>query len=157
MTTEIEVGLAPEFPSRAEWLNAERPLRLRDLRGKVVLLYFWTYSCLHCMHVIPELARLQEKHAREVVVIGIHSAKFTEARETESLRQAMRRMGLRSPSLNDRQMVLWRLYRIEAWPTVVVLSPEGKEAGRLCGGPGVRSAGPVHRGTREHLWGAASA
>ncbi len=133
MSTEIDADLAPEFPSGAEWLNAERPLRLRDLRGKVVLLYFWTYSCLHCQHVLPELSRLQQKHVKEMVVVGIHSAKFTETQETENLRQAVRRLGVTHPVMNDRQMVLWRLYRIQTWPTVVLVDPEGREVGRLSG------------------------
>jgi thiol-disulfide isomerase/thioredoxin len=60
---------APEFPEGMEWLNTDRPLRLADLRGKVVLLDFWTYCCINCMHIIPELTALEKKYANELVVI----------------------------------------------------------------------------------------
>jgi thiol-disulfide isomerase/thioredoxin len=65
---------APEFPEELEWLNTDRPLLMRQLRGKVVLLDFWTYCCINCMHVIPDLKRLEKKYANELVVIGVHSA-----------------------------------------------------------------------------------
>src|SRR5262245_59859222 len=67
---------APEFPQGMQWLNTDKPLRLADLRGKVVLLDFWTYCCINCMHIIPNLTALEKKYARELVVIGVHSAKF---------------------------------------------------------------------------------
>src|SRR5437763_236787 len=80
---------APDFPTNLEWLNTDCPLSLRDLRGKVVLLDFWTYCCINCMHIIPDLKKLEKKYAKELVVIGIHSAKFTGERDTGNIRQAI--------------------------------------------------------------------
>src|SRR5437867_4352277 len=80
---------APDFPEGMQWLNTERPLSLRDLRGKVVLLDFWTYCCINCMHIIPDLKKLEKKYASELVVVGVHSAKFIGERETDNIRQAV--------------------------------------------------------------------
>src|SRR3990167_9023192 len=68
---------ASEFPENMEWLNTGgKPVRLADLRGKMVLLDFWTYCCINCMHVIPELKKLEARYPNNLVVIGVHSAKF---------------------------------------------------------------------------------
>src|SRR5215831_1528731 len=82
---------APDFPAGAEWLNTERAVSLRDLRGKVVLLDFWTYCCINCMHIIPDLKKLEAKYANQLVVIGVHSAKFTAEKGTDNIRQAILR------------------------------------------------------------------
>src|SRR5919206_4870068 len=67
---------APELEGGRGWLNTDKPLSIAALRGKVVLLDFWTYGCVNCMHVIPDLKKLEEKYARQLVVVGVHSAKF---------------------------------------------------------------------------------
>lgn len=124
---------APEFPAGLEWLNTDRPLRLADLRGKVVLLDFWTYCCINCMHVIPDLKRLEEKYPNELVVIGVHSAKFLAEQETANIRSAILRYGLRHPVVNDNHMAVWKAYAVRAWPTLVLIDPDGKVAGRVSG------------------------
>lgn len=124
---------APEFPEGLEWLNTKRPLTLRDLRGKVVLLDFWTYCCINCMHVLPELKKLERRFERELVVIGVHSAKFPAERETENIRQAILRYGIEHPVVNDREMLVWRLYGARAWPTLVLIDPRGKIVGQVSG------------------------
>src|SRR5690242_19069360 len=68
---------APEFPAHLEWLNTDKPLTLSAFRGKIVLLDFWTFCCINCMHVIPDLKKLEAKYSQELVVIGVHSAKFS--------------------------------------------------------------------------------
>src|SRR5678810_1179159 len=73
---------APEFPGALQWFNIDRPLSLKELRGKVVLLDFWTYCCINCMHVIPDLKKLEAKYSKELVVIGVHSAKFENEKQT---------------------------------------------------------------------------
>src|SRR5262250_321184 len=78
---------APEFPEGMQWLNTDKPLRLADLRGKVVLLDFWTYCCINCMHIIPDLTALEQKYAKELVVIGVHSAKFQNEGDVANIRQ----------------------------------------------------------------------
>jgi len=124
---------APEFPEGLEWLNTKRPLALRDLRGKVVLLDFWTYCCINCMHILPELKKLERRFARELVVIGVHSAKFPTERETENIRQAILRYEIEHPVVNDRDMLVWRLYGARAWPTLVLIDPRGKIVGHVAG------------------------
>src|SRR6516225_1644857 len=78
--------LAPELTGGVDWLNTAAPLRLRDLRGKIVVLDFWTLCCINCIHTLPELAKLEQKYANELVVIGVHSAKFDNEKSTESIR-----------------------------------------------------------------------
>lgn len=124
---------APEFPEGLEWLNTDRPLRLKDLRGKIVVLDFWTYCCINCMHIIPDLKRLEKKYPNELVVIGVHSAKFTTEKESENIRQAILRYRIEHPVVNDRDMVIWTFYGARAWPTVVLIDPTGKVVGAMSG------------------------
>jgi thiol-disulfide isomerase/thioredoxin len=82
----------PDFPPGVDWLNTERPLSItRDLRGKIVLLDFWTLGCINCIHIIPDLKRLENEYPDSLVVIGVHSAKFQTEGESESIRQAILR------------------------------------------------------------------
>jgi sugar lactone lactonase YvrE/cytochrome oxidase Cu insertion factor (SCO1/SenC/PrrC family) len=124
---------AQEFPEGMEWLNTAKPLRLQDLRGKIVLLDFWTYCCINCMHVIPDLKKLEKKYPDELVVIGVHSAKFTGERETENIRQAVKRYEIEHPVVNDNQMMVWQMYGVRAWPTLVLIDPVGKIIGSTSG------------------------
>jgi thiol-disulfide isomerase/thioredoxin len=124
---------APEFPEGLEWLNTDRPLRLKDLRGKIVMLDFWTYCCINCMHIIPDLKQLEKKYPNELVVIGVHSAKFTTEKESENIRQAILRYRIEHPVVNDRDMVIWSMYGARAWPTVVLIDPNGKVVGAMSG------------------------
>src|SRR5262249_50764414 len=93
---------APDFPSGAEWLNTEKPVSLRDLRGKIVLLDFWTYCCINCMHIIPDLKKLEAKYPNQLVVVGVHSAKFLNEKGTENIRQAILRYEIEHPVINDK-------------------------------------------------------
>jgi thiol-disulfide isomerase/thioredoxin len=116
-----------------QWLNTDRPLRLADLRGKVVLLDFWTYCCINCMHIIPELTALEQKYARELVVIGVHSAKFQNEGDVANIRQAILRYEIQHPVVNDRDFRIWRQYAVRAWPTLMVIRPDGYVLGYLSG------------------------
>ncbi|HWQ34769.1 MAG TPA: thioredoxin-like domain-containing protein [Blastocatellia bacterium] len=120
---------APDFPSGMEWLNTDRPISLRDLRGKIVLLDFWTYCCINCMHILPELKKLEQKYGNQLVVVGVHSAKFTNEKGTENIRQAIMRYEIEHPVLNDRDMEVWQQYAARAWPTLVLINPKGKIIG----------------------------
>jgi YVTN family beta-propeller protein len=124
---------APEFPQGLEWLNTDHPLTLRQFRGKVVLLDFWTYCCINCIHVFPDLKRLEDKYGDALVVIGVHSAKFTTEKGTRNIREAILRYGLEHPVVNDRDLEVWDAYAITAWPTIVLIDPAGKEVGRHAG------------------------
>ena len=97
--------------------------------GKIVLLDFWTYGCINCIHVIPELKQLEEKFADELVVIGVHSAKFTNEGDTENIRQIILRYELEHPVINDNNFEVWQTYGANAWPTFVLIDPVGNVLG----------------------------
>jgi len=120
---------AAEFPAGLEWLNTGAPLSLAELRGKVVVLDFWTYGCINCMHNFPWLKRLQADFPDELVVIGVHSAKFAEEGQTANIRQVLLRYDLDHPVINDRDFTVWRLWQVEAWPTLVIIDPAGNTVG----------------------------
>lgn len=120
---------APEFPDHLQWLNVSEPLSLRRMRGKVVLLDFWTYCCINCMHLIPDLKRLEAKYGGELVVIGVHSAKFDNEKEIGNIRAAIERYEIEHPVINDSGFEVWRSYGVRSWPTVVLINPRGRVVG----------------------------
>lgn len=120
---------APEFPEGLDWLNTEQPLSLAELKGKIVLLDFWTYGCINCIHIIPDLKKLEEKYADELVVIGVHSAKFENESETENIRNVIVRYELEHPVVNDNEFQIWNAYGARAWPTLILIDPDGKVLG----------------------------
>jgi thiol-disulfide isomerase/thioredoxin/flagellar basal body rod protein FlgG len=124
---------APDFPQGMQWLNTDRPISLKDLRGKVVLLDFWTYCCINCMHILPDLAKLEEKYHDELVVIGVHSAKFSAEKDESNIEQAIARYGIDHPVVDDHDLVIWQEYGVHAWPTLVLIDPEGKIVGYQSG------------------------
>jgi thiol-disulfide isomerase/thioredoxin len=121
---------APSFPEGLDWLNTDAPIALEDLRGKIVLLDFWTYGCINCIHVIPDLERLEAEYPDELVVIGVHSAKFETEGQTESIREIVLRYGVTHPVVNDAGFQIWRDYGVRAWPTVWMIGPDGSLEGR---------------------------
>ena len=116
---------APEFPGYADWLNTDQSYKLADFHGKFVLLDFWTYCCINCIHVLPDLKALEHKYANELIVVGVHSPKFPGERETANIRQAILRYEIEHPVINDYQYSLWNQYNIRAWPTTVLIDPQG--------------------------------
>ncbi len=120
---------APPFPEGLDWLNTGEPLALSDLQGKVVLLDFWTYGCINCIHIIPDLKRLEEEFAEELVVIGVHSAKFLNEGETDNIRNVVLRYGVAHPVVNDRDFEVWQTWGANAWPTTVLIDPAGNVVG----------------------------
>ena len=117
---------APEFPEGLEWLNVSEPLTMDDLEGKIVLLDFWTYGCINCIHVIPDLHRLEEEFGDELVVIGVHSAKFENEGQLNNIRNIVQRYEVTHPVVNDADFRIWSTYGVNAWPTLVVIDPLGK-------------------------------
>jgi DNA-binding beta-propeller fold protein YncE len=109
-----------------EWVNTAAPLSLADLRGRFVLLDFWTYCCINCMHVLPEVKKLEHAFPNELVVIGIHSAKFEGEQVTENIREATLRYEIEHPVVNDSRMTVWRRYGARSWPTLVLIDPAGE-------------------------------
>ena len=118
---------APELDRGLAWLNTDRPLRFaHELKGQVVLLDFWTYCCINCMHILPDLEHLEERFAgRPFLVIGVHSAKFDNEAARGNIRAAVQRYGIRHPVVVDDDMRLWRAYAARSWPTRVLVDPAG--------------------------------
>jgi DNA-binding beta-propeller fold protein YncE/thiol-disulfide isomerase/thioredoxin len=108
-----------------EWVNTPAPLALADLRGRYVLLDFWTFCCINCMHVLPELNKLEHAFPNELVVIGVHSAKFQGERATDNIREAVLRYEIEHPVVNDAKMTIWGTYGARSWPTLVLIDPAG--------------------------------
>lgn len=109
-------------------MNVASPLRDEDLRGRVVILDFWTFCCINCHHVIPELKKLEEVFGDDLLVIGIHCPKFDNEREVSQLEKAIVRHGITHPVANDTDFAIWDRYGARAWPTIVVLDPQGEVA-----------------------------
>lgn len=124
---------APELPATLEWLNTDKPVRLAEQRGRVVLLDFWTYCCVNCMHVLSDLRYLEDKYGDELLVIGVHSPKFPNERVADQVRKAIERHHIRHPVANDPTLTLWRQYAVRAWPSLIFIDPEGYAVGVLRG------------------------
>lgn len=124
---------SPDLDGGIEWLNTSDKISLKDLRGKVVLLDFWTFCCINCMHVLPDLAYLEKKFDKELVVIGVHSAKFDNERESGNIRKAILRYEIAHPVINDAKMTVWRKFEVSSWPTLVLIDPEGFYCGAARG------------------------
>ncbi|MCO6437100.1 MAG: redoxin domain-containing protein [Phycisphaerae bacterium] len=118
---------APELTANLGWLNTDRPLSFaEELRGQVVVLDFWTYCCINCIHILPDLAYLEEKYADQpVTFIGVHSAKFSNEASRETIRAAILRYEIRHAVVIDEDMKIWRAYAARSWPTVVVVDAKG--------------------------------
>jgi DNA-binding beta-propeller fold protein YncE len=124
---------APELDGGIAWLNTEAPISLADLRGRVVVLDFWTLCCINCIHTLPDLARLEAKYPGVLVVIGVHTPKFPNEKKTASIRKAIERYEVKHPVINDANTVIWRRYGADSWPTLVVIDPEGRLVARDSG------------------------
>ncbi len=116
------------------WLNTGgAELDLETLRGKIVLLDFWTFCCVNCLHVLDELRPLEEKWADELVVIGVHSPKFEFEKDPEALQANIERYEVSHPVIDDPELETWSAYGARAWPTLMVLDTHGRIAGNLSG------------------------
>ena len=117
---------APDLDGGTAWLNTAGPLKIGDLKGKIVLLDFWTFCCINCIHTLPDLAKLEKKYEKELVVVGVHSAKFDNEKVTENIRKAILRYGITHPVVNDANRKIWDAYGVQSWPTLFLIDPEGK-------------------------------
>jgi len=127
---------APEIARPGlEWFNVAKPLPIASLRGRVVILDFWTEGCINCIQIIPTLRRVEEKWPDKVVVIGVHSPKFANEKNAASVRDAIARYDIRHPIIHDPEMTIWRAYGIRAWPTLAVIGADGNVLGVVPGEP----------------------
>ena len=120
------VTKAPEFPSDFDWVNTKEPLSLEKLKGHVIVLDFWTYCCINCMHTLPVLADLEKKYEdKPVVFIGVHSAKFFNEKDKKNIEQAVMRYEISHPVLVDKEMTVWNKFGVSGWPTIAIIDPNG--------------------------------
>jgi thiol-disulfide isomerase/thioredoxin len=124
---------APELTGGLAWLNTAKPLSLPDLKGRVVLLDFWTLCCINCIHTLPDLAKLEAKYPGVLIVIGIHTPKFENEKNTDSIKKAILRYEIKHPIVNDADMKIWRRYGVRSWPTLVLIDPDGNYYGTVSG------------------------
>jgi thiol-disulfide isomerase/thioredoxin len=127
---------APEIARPGlQWFNVPAPLPIASLRGRIVILDFWTEGCINCIQITPTLRRVEEKFPDQVVVIGVHSPKFANEKNAASVKDAIRRYDIRHPIIHDPNMTIWRAYGVQAWPTLVVVGSDGDVAGTIPGEP----------------------
>jgi thiol-disulfide isomerase/thioredoxin len=120
-----ESATAPELAS-GEWINSE-PLKLKDLRGRVVLIEFWTFGCINCRNSLPFVERWHDRYGEKgLTVIGVHSPEFDEEKNVESLRGQVASLGIRYPVVTDNDYKTWTAYNVEAWPTIFLLDKQGR-------------------------------
>lgn len=156
---------APELVGR-DWLNTGgRQLKLEDFRGKITVLDFWTFCCINCLHVLDELRPLEAKYADVLGIVGVHSPKFEYEADPVALAAAVDRYEIEHPVLDDPELVTWQAYTARAWPTLVVVDPEGYIVAHLSGeghANGLESLveeliaehegkGTLHRGTGPYV------
>ncbi|XP_040293652.1 NHL repeat-containing protein 2 [Bufo bufo] len=118
----------PDFSPGLEWLNTDTCISLlRDLSGKVVVLDFFTYCCINCLHILPDLHALEQRFSDTdgLVVIGVHSAKFPNERVLDNIQSAVLRYNITHPVVNDADATLWQELQVSCWPTLVLLGPQG--------------------------------
>jgi DNA-binding beta-propeller fold protein YncE len=117
--------LAPSLEGGTQWINTDGPLDLKTFRGKFVLLDFWTYCCINCMHILPELKKLEHAFPKNLVVIGVHSGKFDEEKDSDNIRAAVLRYNIEHPVINDSNYAIWQRWGIDTWPSLRLIDPEG--------------------------------
>lgn len=115
------------------WINTGGPIRIEDLKGKIVLLDFWTFCCINCHHVLPDLERLEKKYPNELVVIGVHSAKFQAEKDTANVRRKVAEYRIKHPVINDANMTIWQKFGVNSWPTFVLVDANGRYRGFTSG------------------------
>ncbi|KDB06680.1 Redoxin domain protein [Burkholderia sp. lig30] len=124
--TPASGNTAPEFTGIDTWLNSE-PLTMQRLRGKVVLIDFWTYSCINCIHTLPYVKSWYEKYRNQgLVVVGVHTPEYPIERDTDNVRTAISRFGIRYPVAQDNQYATWNAYGNQYWPAFYLIDRHGR-------------------------------
>jgi thiol-disulfide isomerase/thioredoxin len=120
-----EAATAPDLAT-GNWINSE-PLKLKDLRGRVVLIEFWTFGCYNCRNTLPFIKGWHDRYRdKGLTVIGVHSPEFDDEREVENVRREVASLGIRYPVVTDNDYQTWNAYNVEAWPTAFLLDKQGR-------------------------------
>jgi len=124
---------APEFPADLDWVNVSVPPRIADLRGRVVLLWFWSYDAVNCWNVLPDLRQLEDKYHDGLAVIGLHCPKYSSQRSADPVLRAVNRLRVRHAVASDTGFRVWQSYAVEAWPSIALVDAEGRLAAVFAG------------------------
>ena len=119
---------APELSPSLDWVNTDAPPTLAALRGRVTVLNFWTFDCVNCRNVLPDLRYLENKYHDGLSVIGVHTPKFEYQRRGEPVLKAVNRNHIRHPVANDPDYLMWQAYGVDSWPTLAVIDAQGQLA-----------------------------
>jgi thiol-disulfide isomerase/thioredoxin len=120
-----ESATAPELAT-GEWINSQ-PLKLNELRGRVVLIEFWTFGCINCRNTLPFVKSWDKRYRdKGLTVIGVHSPEFDEERNVEHLRREVSSLEIRYPVVADNDYQTWNAYKVEAWPTLFLIDKQGR-------------------------------
>ena len=119
-------GSAPEFSGLKNWFNSA-PLRMSGLRGKVVLVDFWTYGCVNCVNTLPHVVKLQEKYGNKgLVIVGIHTPEFPFEKSASNVQAALKRHGITYAVAQDNESATWNAYSNRYWPAQYIVDQSGK-------------------------------
>ena len=121
-----------QFPPNIKWLNTTKSYNIDDFKGHLVLLDFWTYCCINCIHTIPSLKQMEEEFP-ELIIIGIHSGKFLSEADDNNILEAIERHEIKHPVINDSSFEIWKKLNVSAWPTFVLLNFDGEIVGTMSG------------------------
>src|SRR5579885_2592983 len=144
-----------DFPDDLEWVNARQPCRLAALRGRVVLIWFWSYDCINCLNMLSGLRQLENKYHDGLVVLGVHTPKYPMQHSSEIVLKAANRNYVRHPVANDAQWRAWQQYGVDAWPTALLIDcgrprlPAMRRWGRRCAAARPRRRSGRLRGLRN--------
>lgn len=121
------IGNAPEFVGISHWINVDTPLTKESLKGKVILIDFWTYTCINCIRTLPHVTGWYEKYKNEgFVVIGVHTPEFAFEKETENVKNAIKQYGITYPVAQDNDYKTWNAYQNQYWPAHYLIDAQGK-------------------------------
>jgi len=120
-----ESATAPDLAT-GDWINSA-PLKLNELRGRVVLIEFWTFGCINCRNTLPYVKSWHDRYKEKgLTVIGVHSPEFDEERKVENLRREVTSLGIRYAVVTDNDYQTWNAFHVEAWPTSFLLDKQGR-------------------------------
>lgn len=117
---------APEFAEISEWINT-RPLTMKDLRGKVVVIHFWTFGCINCIHNLPHYQAWQKDFAgQDLVIVGIHTPETDEEKKAENVRENVKKREIVYPIAIDGSATMWKAWGTRWWPSVALVDRNGE-------------------------------
>ena len=125
LADELEAPIAPEL-SNGSWLNSD-PLTLKSLRGRVVIVNFWTFGCYNCRNTLPSIRNWDVRYRdKGLTIIGVHTPEFEREKNVDNLRREIAELGIRYPVVTDNDNTMWNAYKVQAWPTWFVIDKQGR-------------------------------